>query len=476
MFVGRKKELESLSGLWGKNVPSLVTCRGRRRVGKSTLIEEFAHRTADHFIVIEGLAPRKGLSDARQRADFCRQLSLQTGREVRKADTWLEAFMQLDEVLPAEGRTVVLLDEISWLGGRNPDFPGYLKIAWDRYFKKRRNLVFVLCGSVAAWIAENILDSTGFVGRNSLDLNVMELPLCDSVKILQPSGGGLSEREKIDILSVTGGIPKYLEEFRTELTVDENVRRLCFMPQGILFREFDETFSDVFGRHAAKRRKVMEALSEKTLSVSELSTMDGTVLNGHASRTLRELELAGFITGAGGLNPLTGKPLRSVRYRICDNYARFYLHFIEPRKAAIEKGLFEFSSLEQLRGWESILGLQFENLVLNHVGELLPLLGLGNTLVLSAAPFRQHGTRRGEGCQIDLLIQTQRTAIIVEIKRKQRIDVGVIDEVEGKRKRLKVPAGMSMRTALVYDGELSPQIPAEGFFDFIIPFWKLLES
>ena len=59
MFVGREDDLVQLTGLWDKRVSSLVTCRGRRRVGKSTLIEEFAKRTAENFIVVEGLAPAK---------------------------------------------------------------------------------------------------------------------------------------------------------------------------------------------------------------------------------------------------------------------------------------------------------------------------------------------------------------------------------------------------------------------------------
>ena len=78
MFIGRKEYLDSLGMLWNKPTASLVTCRGRRRIGKSTLIEEFAARTADHFIEIEGLPPCKGMTDRRQRRHFCQVLSDQT--------------------------------------------------------------------------------------------------------------------------------------------------------------------------------------------------------------------------------------------------------------------------------------------------------------------------------------------------------------------------------------------------------------
>ena len=137
MFVGREEELEQLTGLWDKPVASLVSCRGRRRVGKSTLIEEFAKRTAERFIAIEGLAPRKGMSDRKQRRNFCGRLAEQTGMKARNAASWPLAFEVLDEALTENVRTVVLLDEISWMGGYDKDFPSYLKAAWDKLLLTR---------------------------------------------------------------------------------------------------------------------------------------------------------------------------------------------------------------------------------------------------------------------------------------------------------------------------------------------------
>ena len=97
MFIGREYEINELIGLWDKRVSSLITCRGRRRVGKSTLIEEFAKVSADHFIVIEGLAPRVGMSDALQRKNFCKRLDEITGERRPVAESWPIAFARLDE-------------------------------------------------------------------------------------------------------------------------------------------------------------------------------------------------------------------------------------------------------------------------------------------------------------------------------------------------------------------------------------------
>ena len=474
MFIGREQELKDLDAFWGRDQGVLITCRGRRRIGKSTLIAEFASRSAHKFLSIAGLAPRKGMTDARQRRHFCEKLAEIGERAYREADTWSKAFRQLDELLVDQGRTVVLLDEISWMGGYDPDFAGYFKEAWDEYLHKHANLIFVLCGSVSAWIAENILNSTGFVGRDSFDIELGELPLSDSVALFGPTGERLSTTERLDLLSLTGGVPKYLEEIRPELSVDENFRRLCFLPRSLLFREFDETFSKVFGIRVATRGRILRLLVDGCRSASELAQMEKRPLNGSYTEALRDLNYAGFVAENSGLSPLTGKEVKESRYRIKDNYARFYLKNVEPRAAAIRAGHFEFVSLEQLNGWDAILGLQFENLVLNHINDLFPHLGLDRSLVLSAAPYVQNETRRNEGCQIDLLIRTERTLMVVEIKRQKEIRHEVVDEVAEKIRRLRYDRSLSVRTALVYDGRLSPSIPADRYFDFIVPSEALL--
>ena len=474
MFIGREKELELLDALWGRDSGVLVTCRGRRRIGKSTLIEEFAARSAARFLSIEGLAPHKRMTDAVQRRRFCEKVAEYAGRPVEDAANWSLAFAQLDGLLAGDRRTVVLLDEISWMGGWNPDFPGYLKEAWDKRLRKHANLVLVLCGSVSAWIAENILDSTGFVGRNSLDIELRELPLRDAVRIWGPGAERMSTREKLDLLSVVGGVPKYLEEVRPALSVDENVRRMYFLPDGILFRDFDETFNQVFGRKAKLRGRILRELVARPRTVAEVAGADGTPTSGAYSKTLEDLRHAGYVARDEGLNPLTGKSVRKARFRVCDNYVRFYLHYVEPRRKAIERGLFAFSSLEQLQGLQTFFGLQFENLVLNHVGDLFPLLGLDRSLVLSAFPYVQAATKRLRGCQIDLLVQTQRTLVVVEIKRRLEIGREIIGEVSEKVSRLAHDKSLSVRTALVYDGRLSPGVLADRFFDFVIPAEKLL--
>ena len=465
MFYGREKELSTLEELWEKPLASLVVCRGRRRIGKSTLIGEFAARSKAKLVVFEGVAPKPGVTNKTQLERFARQLAEQSGGEFRMVSNWYDAFARLDAVLRRKSRTVVLFDEVSWMGKFDPAFPSDLKYAWDNRFKRHANHVFVVCGSVSAWIAENISNSTAFFGRISRDMIVGELPLCDAVQFWGRRLDRISTRDVVDVLSVTGGVPKYLEDVNPSLSAAENIRRLCFRADGQLFQDFREIFNAVFGDTAAVKRRVLECLSEGPLSCAELAEAIGVKRGGSLERSLEDLEIAGFVAKDPGLNPETGKRARLARYRLKDNYTRFYLKYIEPHEAEIKSGRFAKIDPEGLPGWDAVMGLQFENLVLNNVDPLLGKMGLDKVPVLSAAPFRKMG-RGGTGCQIDLLVQTRKSICVVEVKRKNEIGEEVEREVARKISCLKIPEGKSIRTALVYDGRLLPIVRANAYFDF----------
>ena len=240
-FFGREDLLADLLALWHKRVPSFVTCRGRRRIGKSTLIERFAMRSGARFIKIEGLRPKAKMTAQDELANFANQLAVQTGAESTVPQNWLSAFVRLERELKDKGRTVVLLDEVSWMAYGAPTFAGTLKIAWDNYFKKHPKLVLVVCGSVSTWIKENIIEEGSFYGRRSLDIVVPELPLSECVKFWGRAAERIDIREIIDMLSVTGGVPRYLEEIDPGVSANENIRRLCFRPKAILREDFDES-------------------------------------------------------------------------------------------------------------------------------------------------------------------------------------------------------------------------------------------
>ena len=472
-FFGREDLLIDLDALWGKGSASLITCRGRRRIGKSTLIRKFAERSGARYVKIEGLRPEPGFTNEHELVAFADQLSQQIGRRVRPQANWLDSFKCLSDGLD-DRRTVVLLDEVSWMAHYDETFAAVLKVAWDNFFKDHDHLILVVCGSVSTWIRERIIDNKAYYGRRSLDMIVPELPLCECVRFWRDRVDKVPLREIIDVLSVTGGVPRYLEEVNPSLTAIENLRQMAFRPNATLRVDFDEMFEDVITRSPRMAARVLEALADGPLTLTELANHFKVEKNGHLTEALNQLAESGMVSPDVGKNPETGEDFRERRYRLRDNYSRFYLKCVKPYKTVIDDGSFRFTSLNQFKEWSGIHGFAFENLVVNHYRELLPFLHLGETAVFSAAPYRKVARKKGSGLQIDLLIQTRRSLCIVEIKRKRSISKGVVDEVAQKVVRLKRPKDCSVRAALVYDGKLPPTVSADGYFDAIIPFSALL--
>ena len=219
MFFGREDILSQLASLWGKRVSSLVTCRGRRRIGKSTVIERFAMQSGSRFIKIEGKRPRQGMTNESELREFARQLADQCDAERTVPSDWRDAFRRLDSVVKDDEKTVVLLDEVSWLAYYSDDFADDLKIIWDNKLKKHDRLILVVCGSVSSWIRDNVIDNSAYMGRRSLDIVIRELPLHECVKFWGSVSDRIATKEILDVLSVTGGVPRYLEEINPSLSV-----------------------------------------------------------------------------------------------------------------------------------------------------------------------------------------------------------------------------------------------------------------
>ena len=238
--------------------------------------------------------------------------------------------------------------------------------------------------------------------------------------------------------------------------------------------EFDEIFNDALDVNLGLKKRILMSLRDGNKTPTEVAEALGLENNGHLSGYLDELELAGFVAKDTGLNPCTGKRSNTVRYRISDNYTRFYLKYIEPNRELIAKGTFSFVSLAQLPGWDAVLGLQFESLVHGNLREIIQRIGLDQTLILSAAPYVQHPTTRAAGCQIDLLIQTRRMHYVVEIKRRESIGEWVVTDVEEKMAKLKTSRTVSVVPVLVYDGRLSKRVTADGYFGWTISAQEML--
>lgn len=471
-FYGREYELSVLERLLDKKTASLVVIKGRRRIGKSSLITKFAEKHI--FYKFEGIAPQKHTTAQTQRDQFSKQLQREFGVPI-KADDWLDLLWFLADKVK-KGRIIVLLDEISWMGDKDHDFLGKLKNTWDNYFKENPQLILILCGSVSTWIDKNILTSTGFAGRISIELTLQELPLYICNEFWGNQKAKISSYEKFKILSTMGGIPKYLEEINPKLPAEENIKHLCFEPSGILFRDFEQTFPDIMKSQTSAYKKIVSFLAGVNYaSRDEIADIAGIELGGLVSEYLQDLESSGFIAKDQTWHVKSGTVSKLSHYRLKDNYMRFYLKYILPNKHRIESNMFKYQSLISLPAWESIMGLQFENLVINNRDIIFNLLQLNPADVIFANPFFQRKTSRQLGCQIDFMVQTKFQCIYVcEVKfSKYEVKPKVITEVQQKIDRLKRPKGFSYRTVLIHVNGVSQEIIDREYFTHIISFDEL---
>lgn len=470
-FYGRETELKLLKERLEKKIASLIVIKGRRRIGKSRLAEEFSKSL--RTLLFEGLPPKDDEVTAQsQRNHFVNSMEREIGVKGLKADDWDDLFWHLAESTK-KGRVIIILDEINWMGSKDPTFLGKLKTAWDKFFKKNPQLILILSGSMSGWIEKNILSSTGFLGRVSLDLTLEELPLCECNHFWRPYEDQISSFEKFKVLSVTGGVPRYLEEIDPKVPADEAIHQMCFRREGLLFHEFERIFSDLFSRRAMTYKKIVIRLASGSADLMQICEAIGMEKGGLISEYLSDLEETQYIQRYRTWSLRDGKSSKLSLYRLKDNYIRFYLKYIEPNADAIEK-----RTLRKMPAWDAIMGLQFENLVLSNFHKLYSLLNIPYNEILNDGPYFQRQTKTQRGCQIDYLVHLKYNSLyICEIKYCIKpIGIEIIEEVKEKMNRLNLPkTPFSLRPVLIHVNGVSESVQESAFFTHIINFSQLLK-
>lgn len=473
IFVGRAFELERMHALYKRGDPSLVVIKGRRRIGKSRLIAEFARKNCQNtFWSFAGLAPQQGVDAQVQRDHFARQLSFMLKVPAITFLDWSDAFEYLAmQIKPGD---ILLLDEISWMGSQDPTFVPKLKSWWD---KQKTHMMLVVCGSISTWIEENILKSTAFFGRVNLTLSLQPLSIPESALFLRKKGMHLSFYDTYKILSILGGVPWYLEQLSPHITCDENIKLLCFEKEGMLVTEFESIFHDLFGGKGSVYKKIMDAMKDGPKTLSEIRGIIEFSHSGTLSQMMDNLIVAGFVVKQPLWSFKTTKPLKQSLYAIADPYIRFYLKVIEPALAKIAAGAFAEMPLHSLAGFEVHLGLQLEILLLQNRPIILKSIAVNGADIVSDGPYRQNKTSIQKGCQIDYLVQTvTKSLYICEFKfRRKEIGSDIIDEMEEKLARLKAPRGFASVPVLFHLSGVSDHVASSAHFYRIIDICDFLQ-
>ena len=345
-------------------------------------------------------------------------------------------------------------------------------------FKQNDHLILILCGSISSWINKNLLSSTGFYGRISLKIQLRDLSLSDCNQLLSAKNSLISNHEKLKIISVTGGIPKYLEEVNFNFSAEENIKQLCFLPSGLLFSDYDYIFSALVQKESEYYGKIISLLDEKSLEQKEIAEKLDKESGGTLTNYLDELVISGFVDRDYSWDLKSGNVSSLSKYRLSDNYLRFYLKYIKPNSQKIKNNQFAKHSLTALPAWATIMGFQMENMVVNNRDKIKEILGIYPDEVIYDSPYFQRKTARARGCQIDYMVQTKFGNLFVcEVKfSRNTIRIDVVDDMIEKIKKIAVPRNFSIRPVLIHASEVSDEVMDSNYFAKIINMADLLSD
>lgn len=328
MFLGRDRDLAFLHELFESRKPELFVLYGRRRVGKTELLQQFCQpHKAVYFLAAE-VRDRDNLRAFRN--TVVEALGDQLASSVEFPD-WTAALGFLSERAGGE-RLVVVLDEFPYLCEANKSVPSQIQRFWDTRGKKS-SLMLILCGSQVSFMEKEVLaERSPLFGRRTAQRRLEQLEPLATLDFFPR----WELTDRVLAYSILGGMPAYLRRFDDRLSLRENILRELLRPEGFLFEEVqfllraELTNPATYNSLLASVARGANRLADIALDVG----VDSTTANKYLT-VLRELGLVEREI------PLSDPdPLRSRRgtYRIADRFLNFHFRHLQPNLSLIHAG------------------------------------------------------------------------------------------------------------------------------------------
>ena len=326
MFYGREKELASLQNLYTSPGLQMTVIYGRRRIGKSTLISEFIRdKKAIYYTATKVGAARNLELLARQI-----RLSLAPDFPPVAFHTIEDLFDFMTRMLPEE-KTVFIIDELPYWAEKDESLLSTLQKYVDNDWAKKE-LLIILCGSALSFMQDKVLsEKSPLFGKRSSQIRLEPFDYLDSGRFVP----NYTNEEKAICYGVTGGVAKYLSLFDPARSLDENIQRLFFSPDGFLYDEprnlLSQEFSDISLLNNIIEQIASGETSLRTIA-DKVHEKDNTVLY-----SLEKLIQVGLV---GKKCCITEeKNRKKVQYVLKDHMFRFWYQFIPGACSLIEIGM-----------------------------------------------------------------------------------------------------------------------------------------
>ncbi len=403
MIIGRKNELKELQQLYTSGKAEFVAVYGRRRVGKTFLIDEALKEkiTFRHA----GLSPvdEKGNANnlKRQLQNFYQSLQLAGMRKSHCPKNWLEAFFMLEQHLQTidKGeRQVVFLDELPWMDTPRSGFVTALESFWNGWACHRTNMMLIVCGSANSWMLNNLVNNHGgLYGRTTYEIKLAPFTLCECELFYKNKGIHMSRYDIAQANMILGGIPYYMNYFMREKSLAQNIDSLFFHRDAKLGNEYNRLFASVFSKPEEMMR-IVRFLSSRRYGYNRMEIVSGTKLanNGDLTKMLQALVTSDFIECYVPF----GESKRNPHYKLLDPFCLFYLRFVEGQKEMDSSFWMNNVQSPKINAWR---GYAFEDLCLRHIHQIKHNLQIGG-ISSSQSSWVMTGDKEQEGTQIDLWI------------------------------------------------------------------------
>lgn len=394
-FIGRERELrvlrEALDGVRaaiGSAEPGqCIMMRGRRRVGKSSLVEEFLRRAGvpSLFFTAAGgsaeaelveLLDAVATSTLPQRSLFAEEAPGQ----------WNAAFRLLAQMLPDDTPSVVVFDEVPYLTDRIDAFEGMLQRAWDRLLSRKPVLLLLVGSDLSMMEALNGYDRP--FHQRGREMVVGPLNPADIGEML-----GLEPADTFDAALITGGLPLICREWQPGTPMWEFLRTALDNPISALLVSAERSLAAEFPPHAMGR-EVLRAIGAGERTFTNIANAAGGIAHTTLSRAI-DLLISKRVVAAE--LPVSLRPSKERRYRVADPYLRFWLAFLEPHMAEIERMRGDLTLARIQQQWTSWRGRAIEPQVRESLARLLP------DGELPAAPVVGGYWTRSNNVEIDLV-------------------------------------------------------------------------
>lgn len=407
-MIGRKHELAALKSYYDSGRAEFVALYGRRRVGKTYLVNEFfGSRFAFNITgVIDG-------EKSEQIAAFVQGLR-NIGYSGRVPKTWMDAFYELQKLLEqsiASGeRCVLFIDELPCFDTPKAGFVRALGHFWNSWAQAHKEVLLIVCGSATSWMIKNIIDNHGGLhNRITHEMHLHPFNLYETELMLHSRDVHWDRLSIMQIYMALGGIPYYLEMLQPTDSVASALDRLFFGSDATMTDEYDRLFKSLF-KDPTPYMDILRVLAREKQGITrdEILTQTKMTDNGHFSEYLMNLVKCDFIR----YYFVKSKKIKrnDGLYQLTDMFVIFYNTFV-AQPVTDEHFWSMHINTPQINNWN---GLSFERICMLHIPQIKHALGIDR---IGVEYYSWRSKDSAEKAQIDLLLErADRIINLCEIK------------------------------------------------------------